>query len=138
MAPLEASRRRLVAAEAGRRVQTEPGARAGDGDVGLAFGEATVQVDVQVVDGGALRLVHGERPCEREWYLWSRVSGTGHGEAPVQGLGLGYRVRGMECGAWDSGWADLPEPRKGSWLGYNVCMGRGWCCTCVRVSVPLR
>ena len=23
----------------------------------------------------------------------------------------------MEYGAWDLGWADLPEPRKGSWLG---------------------
>ena len=129
MAPLEASRRRLVAAEAGKRVQTEPGARAGDGDVGLAFGEAAVQIDVQVVDGGALRLVHGER-------AHASASGT----CPGVGQGIGYEAWSMWGVGFGVGckWADLPEPRKGSWLGYNVCMGRGWCCACVRVSVPLR
>ena len=33
-------------------------ARTGDGHIRLAFGERTVEVDAQVVDGGALRLMY--------------------------------------------------------------------------------
>ena len=77
----------------GRRVQAECGARAGDGDVGLAIGEATVQVDVQVVDGRALRLVHGECPCEREWHLPRGWVGCG-----VWGVGCGVGL-----GVWGVG-----------------------------------
>ena len=36
------------------------------------------------------------------------------------------------------GWADLPEPRKGSWLGDTMYGARVVLCACVHVSVPLR
>jgi len=44
-------------------------ARTGDGHIRLSVGERTVEVDAQVVDGGALRLMYRKRPRERERHL---------------------------------------------------------------------